>query len=81
MVHALQQAYADRVQFQTFELDQLKPGTAAFQTAEALGQAAGVTVTPTFLIVDAHGVPRAKYEGVTSYATLQGELDAALARR
>ncbi|HEY9720713.1 MAG TPA: hypothetical protein V6D47_01790 [Oscillatoriaceae cyanobacterium] len=81
VVHSLEASYANRVQFQVYELDQLRPGTGDFRAAEALGQAAGVNVTPTFLVVDGHGEPRAKYEGITSYATLVGELNKALASR
>jgi hypothetical protein len=79
MVKRLETVYAGRVTFRTYWVDQLAPGAPGFDEMRRVGAAVDFRLTPTFLVVDAHGRLKSRYEGTTPYLSLTRDLDAALA--
>ena len=75
MVHQLERANADRAQFTRYTMDAIRPEERA--DMQRLAALVDFKVTPTFVFIDRAGKLTAKYEGVTSYWTLQRALDQA----
>lgn len=70
VVQQLERETAGRVQSSIFYAEELG------EEGQRLWRLAQVKVTPTFLIVDAAGTVRSRYEGTTPYLSLKRDLEA-----
>lgn len=78
VVSQLERSFAGRVEVRRYVVDKLEPGTPAHAAAFDLGRRIGFERTPTYLVADAAGRPRAMATGATSYATLHLAIAGAL---
>ena len=78
VVSQLERSFAGRVEVRRYVMDKLVPGSPEHAAAFDLGRRIGFDRTPTFLVADAAGRPRAMVSGVRSYATLHMALTDAL---
>lgn len=81
VVSRLEKEFARQVEVRRYVLDKLVPGSSTHQEAFALAQAAGLKLTPTYLVVRSDGSVVSQFQGVNSYFTLRGALQQALASR
>ena len=72
IVYALQKSYGDRIRVEVLDIDH------SDGEAQRLAAAVHLRATPTLLVTDAHGIPRAKFVGTTSYAALASALNSSL---
>ena len=79
VVSQLEASYTGRLEVRRYEMDTLKPGSPAHEAAFNLARQIGFDRTPTYLVADAAGRPRAMVSGATSYLTLRGAVEEALA--
>ena len=79
VVSQLERSYAGRLEVRRYVIDLLKPGSPEHAAAFGLGRQIGFDRTPTYLVADAAGKPRAMVSGATSYLTLRAAVESALA--
>lgn len=79
VVSQLESTYAGRIEVRRYVMDLLKPGTPDHLAAFGLARQIAFDRTPTYLVADAAGRPRALVSGATSYLTLRGAIESALA--
>lgn len=79
VVSQLERTYAGRVEVRRYVIDRLTPGSPEHTAAFGLARQIAFDRTPTYLVADAAGRPRALVTGATSYLTLSGALQGALA--
>ncbi len=78
VVSQLERTYAGRVEVRRYVIDRLEPGSTEHAAAFGLARQIAFDRTPTYLVADAVGRPRALVVGATSYLTLHQALGEAL---